>query len=161
MIANDNPSLNNYKNAARFKECSMLTGYHFVVTNCVTDGLQTKITVENTGVAPLYRDAYFAIGSTRSAETLRGLLPGESMEVTIDAALAYDNSGRALSNPVIDSDYILETQAIEYDCDIIVTGLQEVEQSNADGGQQYNLLGKKVSDDYRGWVIVNGKKVLK
>ena len=162
MLANNNPSgKNSYNNATRFKECSMATGYHFVVTKCLSDGSQTKITVENSGVAPLYRDAYFAIGSIRSAESLRGLLPGESIDVTIDAALECDNRGRALSNPVIVSDYILDTQVIEYDCDIELTEIQEIDQSNQEeDGQRYNLLGKKVSGDYRGCVIVDGKKLL-
>lgn len=160
MIANDNPSLNNYKNAARFKECSMMTGYHFVVTKCVTDGTQTKITVKNTGVAPLYKDAYFAIGSIRSKESLRGLLPDASMEVTIDAPLEYSNSGRALSNPVIESDFILDTQTIEYDCNTEMSDLQEIVQSDTEEGQRYNLLGEKVSEEYQGWVIMNGKKIL-
>lgn len=160
MIANDNPSLNSYKNADRFKECSMMTGYHFVVTKCVTDGTQTKITVKNTGVAPLYKDAYFAIGSTRSEQSLKGLLPDTSMEMTIDAPLEYSNSGRALSNPVIESDFILDTQTIEYDCNIETSDLQDVQQSDIEEGQRYNLLGEKVSEEYQGWVIMNGKKVL-
>lgn len=161
MLANNNPSgKNSYNNASRFKECSMATGYHFVVTDCQSDGVQTKITVKNVGVAPLYRDAYFAIGSTRSKETLRGLLPNLSMEVIIDAALECDENGRALSNPVIDSDYILDTQVIEYDCDITLTGLQEIKQLSREDSQPYNLLGKKVPADYRGVVIANGKKVL-
>ena len=161
MIANDNPSKNSYKNANRFKECSMMAGYHFVVTKCVTDGTQTKITVENAGVAPLYRDAYFAIGSIRSEQSLRGLLPEESIEVTIDAGLECDKNGRALSKPVIASDYILDSQTIEYDCDYnATTGLQMVEQESTDDGQRYDLSGKKVSENHRGVVVVKGKKIL-
>ncbi len=161
MIANDNPSKNKYNNVGRFKECSMATGYHFVVTSCKTDGTQTKIVVKNDGVAPLYKDAYFAIGSIRSGESLRGLLPKESVEVTIDAALECDGNGNALVKPVIESDYILDTQTIEYDCDIATTGAEVVKQS-AEGGehQRYTVLGKKVSDDYRGIVVTNGKKVI-
>ena len=161
MIANNNPSgKNSYNNATRFKECSMATGYHFVVTGCKSDGAQTKITVKNTGVAPLYRDAYFAIGSIRSGETLRGLLPGESKEITVDAALESDNNGKAITNPVIVSDYILDSQTIEYDCDITITDIHDIKQSNTNDGQRYNLHGQKVSDDYRGVVIVNGEKKL-
>ncbi len=161
MIANDNPSKNSYNNAARFKECSMAAGYHFVVTSCQSDGEQTKMVVKNIGVAPLYRDAYFAIGSTRSSETLRGLLPGESLDVTVPAALECDEKGRALSNPVIVCDYILDTQTIEYDCDSIATGVQTImSDSDMEDGQPYNLLGRKVSAETRGIVIINGKKIL-
>ena len=161
MIANNNPSgKNSYNTASRFKECSMATGYHFVVTGCQSDGTQTKITVKNTGVAPLYRDAYFAIGSIRSSETLRGLLPEESKEIIIDAALESDNNGKAITNPVIVSDYILDSQTIEYDCDITITDVSDIVSSDTNDGQRYNINGQNVSDDYRGLVIVKGEKKL-
>ena len=161
MIANNNPSgKNSYNTASRFKECSMATGYHFEVTKCVTDGTQTKITVKNNGVAPLYRDAYFAIGSIRSDKSLKGLLTDESIELTIDAALQCDNKGYAVSNPVIVSDYILDSQTIEYDCNIIVTDVRDIISFDTNEGQRYNINGQKVSDDYRGLVIVNGEKKL-
>ena len=66
----------------------------------------------------------------------------------------------ALSNPVIESDFILDTQTIEYDCNIETSDLQDVQQSDIEEGQRYNLLGEKVSEEYQGWVIMNGKKVL-
>ena len=94
----------------------MASGYHFEVTRCQTDGAQTCLTVTNKGVAPLYRDAYFAIGMVRSGESLRGLLPGESLEVTIPASLSSAADGTLLHKPVIVSDYILDTQQIEYGC---------------------------------------------
>lgn len=160
MIANDNPSgKNSYNNSTRFKECSMATGYHFVVTSCKTDGTETKITVKNIGVAPLYRDAYFAIGSVRSEESLRGLLPGESIDISIPAALEYDTNGQATTNPAIISDYILDTQTIEYDYEGTATHLQKIEQSShTNNSQRYNILGKKVTDNYRGVVIYKGGK---
>ncbi|MCQ2208129.1 MAG: DUF4832 domain-containing protein, partial [Paludibacteraceae bacterium] len=160
MIANDNPSgKNSYNNSTRFKECSMATGYHFVVTSCQTDGTETKITVKNIGVAPLYRDAYFAIGSVRSEESLRGLLPGESIDISIPAALEYDTNGQATTNPAIISDYILDTQTIEYDYEGTATHLQKIEQSShTNNSQRYNILGKKVTDNYRGVVIYKGGK---
>ena len=131
------------------------------ITSCfIASRAALAITVKNTGVAPLYKDAYFAIGSIRSKESLRGLLPDASMEVTIDAPLEYSNSGRALSNPVIESDFILDTQTIEYDCNLETSDLQDVQQSDIEEGQRYNLLGEKVSEEYQGWVIMNGKKIL-
>lgn len=160
MIANNNPSgKNSYNNATRFKECSMATGYHFVVTSCKSDGIQTKLTVTNTGVAPLYRDAYFAIGSIRSAESLRGLLPGESIEIVIPSALEFNNKGNAVVNPVIESDYILNSQVIEYDYNATETGIEDIKQTNSPKIQpRYNVLGVKVPENYRGVVIEKGKK---
>lgn len=163
MIANNNPSgRNSYNNATRFKECSMATGYHFVVTNCETDGFQTKVIVKNTGVAPLYRDAYFAIGSVRSEETLKGLLPGESLELVIPTSVEIDSNGDAITKPAITSDYILDTQVIEYDCNITTTHIETTLQDNKEGKmQRYNISGIKVTDTYKGIVIENGKKVRK
>ena len=162
MIANNNPSgKKSYNNATRFKECSMATGYHFVVTHCESNGLQTKITVKNIGVAPLYRDAYFAIGSTRSNETLRGLLPGDSLKIVINAALECTSDGTAISNPTIISDYILDTQSIEYDYNTTLSAVPYIGQTNITDGQQYNLSGMKVPANHHGIVVMKGKKMLK
>ena len=83
------------------------------------------------------------------------------MDVTVPATLECDEKGRALSNPVIACDYILDTQTIEYDCDSIATGVQTLmSDSDKEDGQPYNLLGRKVSAETRGIVIINGKKIL-
>lgn len=164
MIANNNPSGRNpYNNAKRFKECSMATGYHFVVTNCKSDGIQTRLTVTNIGVAPLYKDAYFSIGSIRSEESLRGLLPGDSIEVVIPAALVCDDNGNALANPKISCDYIYDTQVIEYDyvCDSNATDIQEVSQTDIIRQEpRYNILGVKASESCRGLIIGKGVKYI-
>lgn len=160
MIANDNPSgKNSYNNAQRFKECSMATGYRFTVSSCQSDGTETRIKVTNNGVAPIYRDAYFAIGSIRSSQSLRGLLPGEEIEVSIPAALECDDKGNALSNPLIVCDYILETQNIEYEYEGTASGISNVNScSDTNSGQKYTISGTRVPDNYRGVVISNGQK---
>ena len=86
MIANDAPG-STYGTVARFKQAGMAAGYRFVVTRCETNGMETRLTVCNEGVAPLYRDAYFAIGNAASETSLRGLLPGEKMTVSIPSGL--------------------------------------------------------------------------
>lgn len=159
MIANDNPSKNKKKNADRFKECSMASGYHFVVTQCQTDGVTTKMTITNTGVAPLYRDAYMSIGKVRSKQSLRGLLPGESKEIEVEAPLQLASDGSPLVQPAIVSDYILDTQTIEYDSDLTTTGIQTVTSNKTLSSEScYNLQGVKVSANTKGLVIVKGKK---
>lgn len=114
MIANDAPR-GTYGTAQRFRQAGMAIGYHLRVTSCQTDGRQTRLTVTNTGCAPLYRDAYFAIGDQRSPHTLRGLLPGESRTIQIPAPLPADRHGNARVTPTIVSDHILPTQRIEYE----------------------------------------------
>ena len=108
MIANDAPG-STYGTAARFKEASMASGYRMAVKSCETNGSSTRLTVTNNGIAPLYRDAYFAIGDTRSTTSLKGLLPGQ--EITIEIAAALTNA----ADLKIVSDCILDTQEIEFE----------------------------------------------
>lgn len=114
MIANDAPE-GKYGTGERFASAALATGYRFEVRRCTTDGVKTDILVTNTGVAPIYRDAYFAIDGTRSSTSLRGLLPGEEKWISIPCPLAINPDGSAVSNPVIESDHILKTQQIQYD----------------------------------------------
>ena len=107
MIANDAPG-STYGTVERFAEAGMATGYRLLVTRCETNGEETRLTVYNEGVAPLYRDAYFAIDIVASATTLRGLLPKEQREIIIPAALT---NGEALH---VVSPYILPSQEIEF-----------------------------------------------
>ena len=108
MIANDAPG-GSYGTAARFKEASMASGYRICVKSCETNGTSTRLTVTNNGVAPLYRDAYFAIGDVRSTTSLKGLLPGKEISVEIAANLSNANDLKIVS------DCILDTQNIEYE----------------------------------------------
>ena len=115
MIANDAPR-GPHGTAERFREAGMHTGYRFCVTSCETNGKTTRITVCNKGNAPLYRDAFFAIGQVRSDTSLKGLLPGEELVLTIPAPLSRDKKGQATTLPRIVSSYILPTQEIQYEC---------------------------------------------
>ncbi len=107
MLANDAPG-GRYGTTERFLSAGLATGYHFMVLDCQTKEGQTQILVTNTGVAPIYRDAYFAVQGVRSKETLRGLLPNETRVCTIEAQATP-------TNVTIESDYILPTQTIEFD----------------------------------------------
>ncbi|MBQ6192122.1 MAG: hypothetical protein IJK51_07480 [Bacteroidaceae bacterium] len=80
---------------------------------CETDGTSTRLLVTNEGIAPLYRDAWFAIGDVRSSVTLRGLLPGEERLIEIKAVPSAD-----ASNLRIVSDCILPVQEIQFEADI-------------------------------------------
>jgi hypothetical protein len=109
MIANDAPS-GQYGTASRFKEASMACGYHFVLTGLYANKERTAAFVTNTGIAPIYRDAYLAVGGVRSETSLKGLLPGDTLLVFIDKV----TSGSDLT---IESDYILPGQNIQFDVD--------------------------------------------
>lgn len=94
----------------RIKQASMATGYRFVVKKCATDGNKTLLLVRNEGIAPIYRDAFFAIGDVRSETSLMGLLPNE--ELWVEIATVPRPDGEDIK---IVSDYILPQQEIEFD----------------------------------------------
>lgn len=151
MISNDAPG-STYGTAARFAEAGMATGYHFVVKDCLTNGTATRITVTNTGVAPIYRDAYFAIAGIRSEQSLRGLLPGNELEITIPAAISTDANGQAITIPTIVSDAILPSQTIEYDCNI-ETGIKHPSAHIPSHSTYFTPAGLPATKGYRGVVM--------
>ena len=110
MIANDAPR-GTYGTAQRFKEAALECGYHFQLTELSTDGGKTRAEITNTGVAPIYRDAFLAVGGVRGAESLKGLLPGKTRQIVIEKA----TDGRDVT---IESDFILPGQTIQFDADL-------------------------------------------
>ncbi len=110
MISNDAPG-GTYGTAERFKAASMFCGYNFAITELKANGKITVAKVANTGIAPIYRDAYLAVGGVRSKTSLKGLCPGQEKEVLIERA----TDGSDLT---IESDYILPTQKIQFDADL-------------------------------------------
>lgn len=112
--SNDAPE-GNYGTPARFRSAGLATGYHFQVLSVCTSSETTTLQVSNSGIAPIYRDAFFAIGSTRAQESLRGLLPGEIRICTIAANLSQS------SDLHIESDYILPVQQIEFEANCVVS----------------------------------------
>ena len=112
MIANDAPH-GGVATPQLFHEASMATGYRFIVKQCQTNGSITRLLVANQGVAPLYRDAWFAIDDIRSATSLRGILPGQELWIEIPAVPAAD--GQDIQ---IESDCILPGQSIEFETQI-------------------------------------------
>ena len=110
MIGNDQPR---YQSIERIKAASMATGYRFRVTAATLSGNQLSLTVKNEGVAPIYRDAYFSAGNSRSKKSLKGLLP----EATQEYKIAITDEG-SLDDISIQSDAILNQQSIQFEADI-------------------------------------------
>lgn len=122
MIANDAPvSKNPYGNPARFLSAGLASGYHFLVTEAAVSASQTQVRVTNTGVAPLYRDAFFAIGSSVATTSLRGLLPGDTAVCTIPAPLTSADDLR------IESAYVLASRPIQFEADCPISVLTDLE----------------------------------
>ena len=97
----------------RIKTAGMATGYRFRVTAANVEGNDLRLQVTNDGVAPIYRDAFFAAGAKRSFTSLRGLLPGEKLECQIKGVTEED-----LQQITIQSDAILPTQTIQFDANL-------------------------------------------
>ena len=110
MIANDAPN-GTYGTPQRFKEAALECGYHFQLTELSTDGEKTHAEITNTGVAPIYRDAYLTVGGVRSTVSLKGLLPGETRQIVVDKP----TDGHDVT---IESDFILPWQHIQFDADL-------------------------------------------
>lgn len=149
MIANDAPR-GSYGTAARFREASMASGYRMVVKQCLTNGSTTRLLVTNEGIAPLYRDAYFAIGDVRSTESLKGLIPGTEKWVEIAAP------ADATKLHIV-SDCILEQQEIEFEANTegISTGISQTSVSAETSAEPsyYNLAGQRLAKPQKGIVI--------
>ena len=108
MLASSAPG-GKYATVERFREAGMASGYTFRVSDYRTNGSETRLTVSNQGIAPIYRDAFFAIGNVQSETSLRGLLPGKGMEIIIPVALNDANDLQIVSP------FILPNQKIEFE----------------------------------------------
>jgi hypothetical protein len=96
---------------SRINEASIFSGYEFTITAFATNATSAEVTVENTGVAPIYYDAYIAVNGVKSSVSLKGLLPNVSQAYEIE-------SGGESPVLTIESDHILSTQKIEFNADL-------------------------------------------
>jgi len=110
MIGNDQP---NYQTIQRIKEAGMANGYKFRITDFKASSSEARVTVKNEGVAPLYYDAYITVNGVRAGKTLKGLLPGQLLSVSITI-----NAKNTIPELTIESDHILSQQHIQYNADL-------------------------------------------
>jgi len=108
MIGNDQPL---YQPMSRIKEAGMAIGYKFKILSFEASATASNITVENTGIAPLYYDAFVTVNGVRSTQSLKGLLPEQSELFTVD-------SGGIDPQLTIESDRLVQGQVIEYEASI-------------------------------------------
>ncbi len=108
MIGNDQP---NYQSNQRIREAGLSTGYRFKITSFQASSNQSKVSVTNTGVAPIYYDAFVTVNNVAATQSLKGLLPGTSADFTIAAGG---------SNPVlsIEADRLVDGQRIEFEANL-------------------------------------------
>ena len=108
MLANNQWS---YQDTDRIRIAGMATGYRFRVTKYETNGELSRITVNNTGVAPIYYDAYLAIAGVRSDTSLLGLPPGE--ERVCDVA-----QPGGIDDVTIECDRLVPGHAIQFEAQL-------------------------------------------
>lgn len=116
MIGNDQLQ---YQTVNRIEEAAKATGYQFEVTKYETNGTDTKVTITNTGIAPIYYDAYPAIGNIKSNESLKGLSSGNTKVFTINT--------------------IATGEDLEIDCDRLVNGQQIQFKANIEGADTLSV----------------------
>jgi hypothetical protein len=108
MIGNDQPR---YQPLDRVRTAGLACGYKFRIQAFEASDSNARITVTNTGVAPIYHDAFLTVNGVRSARTLKGLLPAESRTDEIPA-------GGKSPKLTIGSDRLVAGQAIDFEADL-------------------------------------------
>lgn len=113
IIGNDTytTGLNTEQPIVRIKDASMASGYQFTITAFSADSTQSKVTVKNTGIAPIYYDAFITVNGVRSTSSLKGLLPNVQQEHTLETSVESPTL-------TITSDHILATQTIGFNADL-------------------------------------------
>ena len=108
MIGNDQPE---YQTMTRIKKASLACGYKFRITSFYASSDRSRVTVSNTGLAPIYRDAFIAVNGIRATTSLKLLAPGKS------ATFEIPGGG---DSPVltIESDHLVPGQSIGFDADL-------------------------------------------
>ena len=109
MLGNDQPD---YQTNERIKEAGLAIGYRFRITSYEASSTTSRLTIKNEGVAPIYYDAYVALDGLRATDSLRGLLPGDSLTIEIPV-------GGNTSVVTIESDRLVDGQVIEFDADLL------------------------------------------
>lgn len=108
IIGNDQPGK---QTDARIQEAAMSMGYRFEVRNfSVKTGAGASVRIANTGVAPIYRDAFLAVDGIRSGQSLRTLMPGTETTILIDNPAVTKNS-----KLTIECDALLPGKTLPFD----------------------------------------------
>lgn len=105
IIGADQPS---YQKWNRIREASLSMGYRFRIRDYRVGDGKTAILIANVGVAPIYRDAWLAVGGKRAGYNLAHLMPGNEIWVTVDAT----------GTPAIECDHLVSGQKISFEADI-------------------------------------------
>ena len=110
IIGADQPE---YQKWSRIREASLSMGYKFSIRDFRISANRVAILVANTGVAPIYRDTWLAVGGVRSGYNLSALLPGNEIWVEWEVKGLSESSA-----PAIECDHLVSGQKICFEADI-------------------------------------------
>lgn len=106
MIANDQPK---HQAMDRIRDAGLACGYRFRITEFRTGPDRSLVTVSNTGVAPLYTDAFVAVKGVKAGASLKGLGPRENRTFEVGAG------GETVT---IECERLVPGQRIVFDADL-------------------------------------------
>lgn len=112
MIGNDQPR---YRPMDRIRQAGLACGYRFKILAFSASPTASRVMVTNTGVAPLYYDAFVTVNGVRARASLKGLQPGERREFEIA-------SGGMVPKLSLTCDRLVAGQQIEYEADLAESG---------------------------------------
>jgi len=95
----------------RIQEHGMACGYKFRVTAFEANAKESHVTITNTGVAPIYYDAFVTVNGVRAKESLKYLQPGETRLYNV-------KSGGESPQLTIECDRLVAGQQIQFDADL-------------------------------------------
>lgn len=95
----------------RIKEHGMACGYQFSIQEFEASPNASRVTVANTGVAPIYYDAFVAVNGVRADASLKHLQPGETRQFTVA-------SGGNEPELTIECDRLVPGQRITFEADL-------------------------------------------
>jgi hypothetical protein len=100
-----------YQTAERIRDAGLACGYRFRVTRFESSASRSVVTIRNTGIAPIYHDAFPTVNDVRARESLKGLLPEQERTFEIAAG----GTAPALT---IESDRLVPGQRIGFEAEL-------------------------------------------
>jgi hypothetical protein len=108
MIGNDQPR---HQPMDRIAAAGLACGYRFHIRAFEASPSRSRVTVSNSGVAPIYYDAYVAVNGVRGGKSLKGLLPLQAQTDEIA-------SGGATPKLTIACDRLVPGQSIQFEANL-------------------------------------------
>jgi hypothetical protein len=98
----------------RIRSAGLSCGYRFEITAFETSRSSSNVTIRNTGVAPIYYDAWPAVNGVRAQSSLKGLLPGETRTFRIKSGSEPETTPELK----LECDRLVPGQRIQFDADL-------------------------------------------